>query len=87
MAQSEFDAFLDLILSLGINYETTGKLGWNDKETYDPFISWDWITGGLTGGNCWGSSADRSVTAEDEPIRVVNTLWWTYTPVQFVGIG
>ena len=67
MAQSEFDAFLGLILSLGVNYETSGKLGWKDEETYDPFISWDWITGGLTGGNCWGSSADTPVSSEDEP--------------------
>lgn len=31
------------------------------------FHSDSWVVGGLTGGSCWGSNADQSVTAEEEP--------------------
>ena len=27
----------------------------------------EWTTGGMTGGNCWGSDANQSVDADDEP--------------------
>ena len=27
----------------------------------------EWVTGGLTGGNCWGDEADTSLTADPEP--------------------
>lgn len=27
----------------------------------------DWVTGGLTGGNCWGDNADSPISADPEP--------------------
>jgi len=33
----------------------------------DGIISVDWTIGGLTGGSCWGSSADTARTADPEP--------------------
>ena len=33
----------------------------------DGIISIDWTIGGMTGGNCWGNSADTARTADPEP--------------------
>jgi len=33
----------------------------------DGIISVDWTIGGLTGGSCWGGSADTARTADPEP--------------------
>ena len=58
------------------------KPGWNDFYRVD----WDnpekivgvWVTGGLTGGNCWGDSADHAVEPE-APLDVTKVLayWMT----------
>ncbi len=37
---------------------------WAIKEG---IISVDWTIGGVTGGDCWGSDADISITADPEP--------------------
>ena len=37
---------------------------WAIKEG---IISVDWTIGGITGGSCWGTSADNPVTADPEP--------------------
>lgn len=34
------------------------------KEIREEYVSVDWVTGGMTGGNCWGDSADRAVSAD-----------------------
>ena len=33
----------------------------------DGIISIDWTIGGMTGGSCWGNSADTARTADPEP--------------------
>jgi hypothetical protein len=40
--------------------------GWRTYEPEDT-LSVKWVTGGITGGNCWGDSAEYAVTAEPEP--------------------
>ncbi len=39
---------------------------WHKKDMPDS-IYIEWTVGGLTGGSCWGSSADHAVNAEEEP--------------------
>lgn len=49
-----------------------------DIETFDEFqkivdsldlysLEASWVTGGMSGGDCWGASPSYSVTAESEP--------------------
>jgi hypothetical protein len=33
----------------------------------EAFVSVEWVSGGVTGGSCWGSSADIPVNADPEP--------------------
>lgn len=35
------------------------------SESFEGFISSPWVIGGASGGNCWGDSPTRGVTAED----------------------
>lgn len=50
-------------------------------KSFEGFHSDSWVTGGLTGGNCWGSEADQSVTAEDEPeFNQLDLFLETYYP-------
>jgi len=32
-----------------------------------PRLETSWTVGGMTGGSCWGTEADQSVSADDEP--------------------
>lgn len=38
----------------------------NGKVTFPVLASSAWVSGGLCGGNCWGSDADQSVSSEPE---------------------
>lgn len=38
-----------------------------DRSYIDDKLQISWTTGGLTGGNCWGDSADTPVQPESEP--------------------
>ena len=40
--------------------------GKKNVNAFEGFHSDSWTVGGLTGGNCWGDEADKSITAEEE---------------------
>ena len=65
MTRSEFDGYIRLVFSSINKWQGENSIWWpHGTELYYEVI---WITGGMTGGNCWGDSAEHSVSSESEP--------------------
>lgn len=65
-----YSVFLDLVkekccYNTDDPYNMRDSYGKQNNEKVDCIYK-DWRIGGMTGGSCWGTSADQSVSAEDE---------------------
>jgi len=66
--ENGFDVFLAKLKKLKIHFQTIVHSGnYTVKTKVDPFIELDWVTGGITGGSCWGGEADQPIESEKEP--------------------
>lgn len=71
----DYQRFLETIKEYNIHFRHDNAYDMNDyswmrlksDSVKRDYIHEDWIVGGMTGGNCWGEDANRSVTAEEEP--------------------
>lgn len=73
--------FLDKILGMTVYCDLTEKekksYSYRDKKfrqkskkqlpTLEDYLYIEWMSGGVTGGDCWGGTADSYVTGEPEP--------------------
>lgn len=60
-----FEEFLEKIKAENINVTDTLYLSYK-KEVKGPLIYIEWITGGMSGGSCWGDEASP-IETESEP--------------------
>lgn len=72
MDQSEFvERVAEIATSLrrikGYKHDTYFVSLLDEKPTEDDYLYEEWITGGQSGGSCWGDDADRPVEPEPEP--------------------
>lgn len=68
----------------GYQHRTSHPFNFEDKSA-PVFVSNAWTSGGLTGGNCWGSSADTPVEAapEEDLTHLENFLDKYYPDLSF----
>ena len=61
--------WLCYLLENGINYTSTKWMGYSrPEEPVNPYITTgEWVTGGITGGDCWGGEANRPIGSVPEP--------------------
>lgn len=65
MTRNEFDGYIRLVFSSISQWRGEDRIWW--PHGTEGYYEVTWITGGMTGGNCWGDSADHPVGAEPEP--------------------
>lgn len=65
MSREEFDSHVLTVFSAALDWRGENHITWlhGNKHHYKV----EWITGGRTGGNCWGDSANYPVDPEPEP--------------------
>lgn len=65
MSREQFDGHVITVFSSAMNWRGENHITWphGDESHYKV----EWIMGGLTGGNCWGDSANQAVEPEPEP--------------------
>ena len=66
MKYEDFLKIIETELEIRARFLADNKRGKNLPEQ-PRAIGEKYTTGGMTGGSCWGTSADRSVTAEEAP--------------------
>lgn len=65
MTKEEFDGYVRLVFSTASTWQGEDHIRWPwGTELY---YQVEWVTGGQTGGNCWGDSADQAVGSDPEP--------------------
>lgn len=65
MTWDEFYGHVVVVFSTAMEWRGENHISWphGNPEYYQV----TWITGGRSGGNCWGDSAEWDVAPEDEP--------------------
>ena len=65
MTQEEFDGHVRAVFSTSSTWQGKEHINWFYGSPL--YYQVEWVTGGLTGGNCWGDNADQSVSSDPEP--------------------
>jgi hypothetical protein len=65
MTWEEFDNHVRAVFSTSSTWQGKEQIHWFYGSPL--YYQVEWVTGGLTGGNCWGDNADQSVSSDPEP--------------------
>jgi hypothetical protein len=87
---ANYSAFFSFVQGLGIDIEYPAPQRGPSRERHanpnvnkpeEAFVAIRWISGGVTGGNCWGRNAEISIGPEPEPeFEDLDTIIEAITP-------